>query len=203
MSQDEEYISPDTVMFSKRYTEYMETHNNIWTKEFSEGELLEELKLQNVFKKDQEFSIIAGAGVSLDAPSSMPTGFQFTRELLNYISPPGYADKLMELMNPQGENKRHPGDFLRFEQLIELIHEEHDPEFSILDIYNCSTPNFNHLVLAKLIKGGHNVITTNIDSLIEHGLIELGVPVSQITPIMSHLQKNHLLQMRCIKFTDH
>ncbi|MFX1251939.1 MAG: tetratricopeptide repeat protein [Promethearchaeota archaeon] len=137
-------------------------------------------------------TILAGAGISLDPPSNLPTGYQFTRTLLQNIVINEELQSILQLMNPTREGMRSPGDFLRFEELVESLQKNIDPDLTILKSYEvCNTPNRNHVVLAHLITKGWSVFTTNIDSLIEYGILFLGISQNQIFPVITKEEYEH------------
>lgn len=144
-----------------------------------------EISLQDLFAKKAAYCFLAGSGVSIDPPSNLPTGYQFTQTLLKKILPQEYVDATLALTDPNRQNKKAHGHFLRFEQLMGFLKESIDPELHVLDCLAESTqPNFNHLFLASLIEKGSPVFTTNFDSLIEYALMRLGIDKSRITPVI-------------------
>ncbi|MFX1254074.1 MAG: tetratricopeptide repeat protein [Promethearchaeota archaeon] len=143
------------------------------------------ITLDKLFRPDDTFCFLAGSGISLDPPSCLPTGYQFTKALLERLIPQEEQDNILALMNPEREDMRDLGDFLRFEQLMEYLQEWYDPELHILDCYaECKTPNLNHRFLALMLTQGHPVFTTNFDSLIEYALLDTGIRHTQIMPMI-------------------
>ncbi|MFX0060798.1 MAG: tetratricopeptide repeat protein [Candidatus Hermodarchaeota archaeon] len=142
-------------------------------------------RLESIFRSRDKFCFLVGSGISLDPPSSLPTGHQFMETLIERLIPQRELMNVLALTNRKREGMRCPDDFLRFEQLLEYLQRWYDPELRILDLYaNCVTPNFNHLFLAEMILQGHSVFTTNFDSLIEYALVKAGVPQKQVYPII-------------------
>ena len=142
----------------------------------------------NNYLQKKSLVFLAGSGISIDPPSNLPTGYQFTKIILQALIPTEYQELVLSLMNPDRPDKRDPGDFIRFEQLMEkLVEHNIDPNFSLLEgIGFCNRPNVNHLILAELlkIKQGHQIFTTNFDSLIEHALVTLQVEKQYIRPVI-------------------
>jgi len=143
-----------------------------------------EIDLDQIFQPNNKFCFLAGSGVSVDPPSSLLTGYQFTKAILENIIPKQHKSSILRLVEFERENMRNPGDFLRFEQLMEYL-IEYDPELHVLDYFADSTiPNLNHLFLALMILQNHVVMTTNFDNLIEHALHSLNISKQQIFPII-------------------
>ncbi|MFX0094730.1 MAG: tetratricopeptide repeat protein, partial [Candidatus Hodarchaeota archaeon] len=118
-------------------------------------------------------------------PSCLPSGYQITKVILERSIPASERESVLQLMNPEREGLRNPGDFLRFEQLMEYLQDLYDPELHTLDGYaSCRTPNFNHLFLAHMLQQGHPVVTTNFDNLIEYALLESKVPRNRVFPVI-------------------
>ncbi|MFX1537161.1 MAG: tetratricopeptide repeat protein, partial [Promethearchaeota archaeon] len=143
------------------------------------------ITLKSIFQLKDKYCFLAGSGISLDPPSCLPTGYQFTRALLERIIPQEEHTNILALMDPEREGMRDSGDFLRFEQLMEYLQYSIDPHLGVLNNYaKCKSPNQNHLFLAQMLLQNHVVLTTNFDSLIEHALLKLGASRKQIKPII-------------------
>lgn len=122
-----------------------------------------------------------GAGISLDAPTCVPTGYTIVANILKELSPSNYYfKKLLELSDSNRVNKRNPHDYIRFELLFEVIRSLIDPQLEVLKfIDNCEDPNINHFALAEKAINGSVIITTNFDCLIEEAILKLGAkPIS-------------------------
>ena len=144
----------------------------------------EQITLETIFESKEKFCFLAGSGISLDPPSCLPTGYQFTRTVLEGLIPSNECEHILALMNPEREGMQEQGDFLRFEQLMEYL-EYYDPDLRILDCYDqCVTPNRNHLFLAQMLLQHNFVFTTNFDNLIEYALEEEGISRWQIYPVI-------------------
>ncbi|MFX1239385.1 MAG: SIR2 family protein, partial [Promethearchaeota archaeon] len=143
-------------------------------------------KLSDLFSLSSKPAFLVGAGISHDPPSNLPTGYQFTKEVLQQLLPTDQVEPILELTNPDRANMRSESDFLRFEQIMGHVQESIDPDLHVLDILSeCTFPNSNHLFLAEAAKIGCPIITTNFDSLIEHALIALGLKKDEIYPVIT------------------
>lgn len=129
-----------------------------------------------------KYTILAGAGISLDAPSKFPIASNIMNAIIDGISPSKeIADCLKKLkVRVDGsytglDAEYHlTGDSIRFEMLIDVI-SQFDPNLNVLDaIRNYTTPNLNHYNLAELAIRGNYVVTPNFDDLIERAIINLG-----------------------------
>ncbi|MFX0061588.1 MAG: tetratricopeptide repeat protein [Candidatus Hermodarchaeota archaeon] len=141
--------------------------------------------LERLFRPEDKFCFLAGSGISVDPPSYLPTGSQFTRILLEQLVPQEESPEILELMNLQRPTMRNSSDYLRFEQLLGYL-EKFDPQLQILNRYaTCKTPNFSHLFLAQMLVQGHTVLTTNFDNLIEYALLKMGVSRKRICPVIN------------------
>lgn len=142
-------------------------------------------ELSDLFPPRRKLCLLVGSGISIDPPSSLPTGFHFMQELIGRVVPEPVHGDVLALVDHGREGMRGPGDFLRFEDLMEFLSRSIDTDLRVLDGYAASTTcNLNHLFLAQMIKRGHAVLTTNFDSLIEHALMESEVPRDRIRPII-------------------
>ena len=148
--------------------------------------------LKELFSCDEKLAILAGAGISLDSPSNLLDGRTFMREALRRVSSVKAADPtpktgwlrklqrketsampdenwVLSILDQPDREFRRPGEFLRFEVLMaELVYSGLDHQLRVLDCLDqCEYPNYNHYVLADLLRTGHVVLTTNFDRLIE------------------------------------
>jgi tetratricopeptide (TPR) repeat protein len=137
------------------------------------------MKIQAIFETNQQLTFLAGSGISVDPPSCQPTGYALTKGILSQLVPTELAMHIPHWIDAEGSH------FLRFEELMTFV-QRFDPNLLLLDsLGRCARPNGNHIALARLIKSGHIVFTTNFDSLIEHGLVDIGIPSNMINPIIS------------------
>jgi hypothetical protein len=111
--------------------------------------------------------IFAGAGLSIDAPSNLLSGYAIIKGIIEHSILDAYKDSLLNHMSPPPFSSNNPGGFLRFESLIHRL-RSYDRNLEVLKyLKDCVSPNLNHYILASLIHKGHTVITTNFDNLIE------------------------------------
>lgn len=69
--------------------------------------------LASLFQPDCKLCVLAGSGVSVDPPSSLPTGLAFTTHLLSDLLPAELHDRIPGLIDAEAD-----GHFLRFEHLM-------------------------------------------------------------------------------------
>ncbi|TFG05817.1 MAG: hypothetical protein EU539_08930, partial [Promethearchaeota archaeon] len=118
--------------------------------------------IEDLFLLGEKYTFLAGAGISMDAPTNMPSARDIVRDLLTYCAPPEEVNNLLGL------------DGLRYELVVEKIQDIHDEDLKFMDYLEIvDLPNLIHFFLAHLIKMGHHVITTNFDYLIENALIDI------------------------------
>ena len=132
--------------------------------------------IKNLFKSDEGCTFLAGAGVSMDAPSNMPSARQFVRSLLSYCGLESELEKMMGL------------PLLRYELVVEWIQKFFDPELTFMNYFEqVIHPNLIHFFLAQVLVHQHYVITTNFDYLIEFALLKtLGSSKrDQIVPVIT------------------
>lgn len=117
-----------------------------------------------------------GAGISANRPTGFPLAGAFISRLLKAIAPDEESLRiLLELSDAGRPGKRNPGDYIRFELLLDIIQLLADGELSLLkfiDIFD--QPNALHYLLAERAMAGDVVVTTNFDGLIEESIRRLG-----------------------------
>ncbi|MFX0076916.1 MAG: hypothetical protein ACFE96_15835, partial [Candidatus Hermodarchaeota archaeon] len=118
--------------------------------------------LESLFSPTFNYTFLVGAGVSMDAPTSMPSAVKIVRSLLNLCAPAEEVEALLSL------------DKLRFELVVEKIQDEFDPDLKFLDyLEEVTKPNAIHMFLGNAIVRGNYVVTTNFDYLIEQALLKI------------------------------
>jgi SIR2-like domain len=120
-----------------------------------------------------QMCILAGAGISLPAPSSFPTAAPVLRHVLRDLAN-GYAtsDAYLSALDLPPVNPRMEWEYMRFEFVMDRL-ALYDPKESFLrEVYSRldARPNSYHIWLANMLSLGANVITTNFDLMIEHAL---------------------------------
>lgn len=127
------------------------------------------ITLNDLLPKGEQLTFLVGAGCSVDAPSCLPAGRPMMNAIINHVTAESEHEKLAKLQE------------IRFESLVEIVRDNLDPELKIIDYYTqCDKPNLQHFFLASMIERGHFVMTTNFDLLIEHAMLQLGIPIEQI-----------------------
>ena len=92
-----------------------------------------QVSLSDLFSIDQNYAFLAGAGISMDAPTNMPSAIQMVRDLLTLIVPEEEIKKILSI------------DSLRFELVVELIQKVIDMDLKFLDyMEEVKTPNLIH-----------------------------------------------------------
>ncbi|TXT65406.1 MAG: hypothetical protein BAJALOKI1v1_440023 [Promethearchaeota archaeon] len=134
-------------------------------------------RINSTFKeliKGKKLTFLVGAGCSVDAPSCLPAGRAMMESIINYTCAESEIETLLSIKE------------LRFEQLVEIVRDQLDPELKIIEYYGlCDTPNLQHFFLAEMLAQGHFVMTTNFDFLIEYALEQTGIPRDTIVPVIT------------------
>lgn len=128
-------------------------------------------------KERKNLVIFAGAGISKDKPSDLPSWWEYNRYIIDEIGKIG-AQAIGEtdsLLDSVTVLEKIPivtiSDYL-------FNYSAGKAYFPLLEILNGIHPNRNHYLLASLAQEGkiQAVITTNFDTLIEQAFDETGVP---------------------------
>lgn len=129
----------------------------------------------------RNYVIIAGAGISMDAPSNLPSWRQYNQELIEAIKREALklcpeAENLLKLISL--------GDTFPIQSLSDIIVNQGAGKsyFPLLGLLNSSSPNANHLALSEMAKQGilKAVVTTNFDTLIETAFQQMVVPLTVV-----------------------
>ncbi len=151
---------------------------------------LTDLTIKDLFSDNSKLTFLVGAGCSADPPSCLPMGHTMMEAIIKYTCAESEIKKLLNLV----ESRK-----LRFEWLMEIISDNLDKEFKIIDYYSqCNKPNLQHFFLADMIRKGQFIMTTNFDFLIEYALLQSGVPNDEIIPIITKKdfeKSNNLLKL--------
>ncbi len=135
---------------------------------------LTNLTIKDLFTPEVKLTFLVGAGCSIDPPSCLPDGRTMMNAIIDYTCAESEIDKIKKLKG------------LRFEQLIEILSEELDPELKVIDFYGlCDKPNVQHFFLAEMMKQGQFVLTTNFDFLIEYALQQSDVSKEEIKVVIT------------------
>jgi len=139
--------------------------------------------IQELIGESRNLVFLVGSGVSIEEPSLLVSAQTAMKHIINYICAETEIEELLEL------------DELKFENLIQILNNQLDPNLKILDYYGlCEKPNFQHFYLAEMIKEGNTVFTTNFDSLIEQALLHLDIEKESILPIITEIDYNNFQQ---------
>lgn len=137
-------------------------------------------KIKEIFPPNEKYTFLVGAGISIDPPTNLPSA----REIVNI---------LLEVFTPKDIDVSQIGEKKRFEAVIEVIKQNFDKELRFMDYMDLVTdPNYNHLFLAYVITGGHFVLTTNFDYMIERALMQI-LPIEQHQDIIIVITKDDFL----------
>jgi len=116
--------------------------------------------LEDIFQTDGKYIFLAGAGISIDSPSNLPSARMLIDTLVNYVCPKEVLDE-------------HSLE-IKYELLIQVFRDEFDQELKLIDFFGIPTnPNSIHFFLAQMIFNNYYVMTTNFDQLIEHAIFSL------------------------------
>ncbi|MHA1871630.1 MAG: tetratricopeptide repeat protein [Promethearchaeota archaeon] len=112
------------------------------------------------WKQMNDVVFLAGAGISMEPPSTLLSTRQIMDTILKFISPDEPAfNKLRNIKD------------LRYEYIIEFFRDNIDKDLVFLDYFeSAKVPNIIHKFLADQMKNGKGnyVMTTNFDYLIEY-----------------------------------
>ena len=140
--------------------------------------------VKDLFKEKEKYTFLVGAGISMNAPSNLPSAREFGRILLSYFGPLEDADYLLSI------------DRLRYEMIVERIQEFFDKDLIFLDYFDLVTePNLIHLLLAHNITKENYVITTNFDCLIEYALKSI-IDKDEHSKILPIITKKDFLEQK-------
>lgn len=102
------------------------------------------LKIEDIFGDDQNFTFLIGAGCSIDASSCQPVGKSMMDAILYFSCGETEIEKIKKLKNS------------RFEALVEILRDNLDEDLQMIDYYGlCDRPNIQHFFLADLISQKH------------------------------------------------
>jgi tetratricopeptide (TPR) repeat protein len=126
--------------------------------------------------------IFCGAGVSMVAPTYLPSWWQMNAEvvqaLVRQIEPLCGAERAAnwaKQINARREAQRFPPEFQ-----AEIIAKHYGPDyFKVLQCLDGDEPNEVHFAIAALARSGHvrAVVTSNFDRLLELAFAKSGVPL--------------------------
>lgn len=132
--------------------------------------------IKNLFPMDEKYVFLVGAGISMGAPTYIPSAPQFVKILLETYAPKEAVEILSNLKQ------------MRYELMVDKIEQFFDKNLKFMDFFEMiKYPNSNHYFLAAAILSQHSVITTNFDYMIERAMMKLLPPEKHqdITPIIT------------------
>lgn len=131
-------------------------------------------KFTDIIKSKQNWMYLAGAGCSIDPPSSLPDGNSLKKQLLRFCCPNSEYENLLSIVDLQLEN------------LLKIIQNQWDKSLKCLDFFeHAYNPNNIHFYLARQMLGGSPILTTNFDFLIEHALLRKGASKDGINLVIT------------------
>lgn len=132
-----------------------------------------------------DVAVLSGAGVSVEGPSSLPTGWELTERVFTAYFPPGTLDTVLRAhldlgwiatppcpADPPGVDPRLP----RLETVLGVVakvHGERAVDDSVADVATAA-PNRLHRFLARHLAHGGGHLTANFDECVEDAATALG-----------------------------
>lgn len=132
----------------------------------------------DVLRSFRQCAVIAGSGVSLWAPTSLPSGQQFSKGVVDVIS-----SLTRHAPNPPSETEvKGLLSLVPFEGLNEAFPDPERLKLLIADLYRSRSANPIHYALAELSRSGfvHSLVTTNYDSCLDAAFTTLRVPLARV-----------------------
>lgn len=132
-------------------------------------------------KEMKKYVIIAGAGISMDAPANLPSWWQYNKKMIDVIKEQALklcpdAEKLLQKIDVEKS--------LPVQCISDIIVKKGagDSYFPLLELLNGTVANANHFALAELARRGivDTMITTNFDTLIETAFMEKAISLTTI-----------------------
>lgn len=131
------------------------------------------------YSADGKVVIVAGAGISKEKPSFVPSWWEYNMMLLRIMGEVGaqtlnFKENLLDV--------NHLDKYLAVTTVSELIVDRFasDNYYPLIEVLEATIPNINHLMMAKLSKDHilRACITTNFDTLIERAFNDYHVPIN-------------------------
>lgn len=140
-------------------------------------------------KEIKKYVIIAGAGISVDAPANLPSWWQYNRKMIDVIK-----EQALKLC-PNAESLLQKIDVeksLPVQCISDIIVKKGAgySYFPLLELLNGTAANANHFALVELARRGivDTMITTNFDTLIEAAFMEKAIPLTTIVEEKDYLK---------------
>lgn len=126
----------------------------------------------------KKYVIIAGAGISVDPPSNLPSWWEYNKKLIKQIKKEALklCPDASEILTRIDVEKELPVQCIS--QLV-VSQGAGQSYFPLLELLDGANPNANHFALAELARQGKlkTVVTTNFDTLIETAFRKEAVPL--------------------------
>lgn len=133
--------------------------------------------LHTRFNDPGQTAVLAGAGISLNPPSSLPPAWPLMRSIIEALAPDDASrEALLLACDANRPGKLGEQHFLRMERLFELIYPDDALPAAIMEMSKASRCNSIHFSLALAAAAGTIILTTNFDCLIEKACTQLGLP---------------------------
>lgn len=148
----------------------------------------------------KQYVIIAGAGISMDPPSNLPSWWQYNKIIINIIK-----EQACELCPEASEliNAIDVENALPVQCISDLVVRQGAGKsyFPLLELLNATRPNANHFALAELAERGmiKAIVTTNFDTLIENAFLQEAVPVYTIVRDEEYYELSRALSCKLFK----
>lgn len=129
-------------------------------------------QLQDLITREpSEVVFLCGAGISLDAPTLLPTVNKFIYEVLEGC---GAKQEIIDKVFLKSKETSY-----RFESLVDEIRKKCDEDLSLANLFNSATYNKTHFMLATMLQRGASIITTNFDNCIENACSQNNMEVNE------------------------
>ncbi len=120
-------------------------------------------RISNFLSQFEKFTLLTGAGISIDPPTAMPSTASLMEMLIQRLGIPQLHSVFRRAIDTERQT-----DSLRFEALLSIIQNVVDSDLGCLDFFSTQRPpNLSHKACARLLEKGWHVITCNFDTSIE------------------------------------
>ncbi|MFX1533202.1 MAG: SIR2 family protein, partial [Promethearchaeota archaeon] len=118
-----------------------------------------EFDVQEILGGEEPLSFLVGPGISRDPPSNLASTWHIVEAIIRF----GVPEEMINVILSTKE--------LRYEFLLQTFRDCYDRDLKLLEYFEQSThPNLIHKYLARMVKDGNYVLTTNFDYLIERAI---------------------------------
>ncbi|MFX0062785.1 MAG: tetratricopeptide repeat protein [Candidatus Hermodarchaeota archaeon] len=118
-----------------------------------------EFDVKQILNGQEPLSFLVGSGISRDPPSNLASTQQIMEAIIRF----GVPEEAINVIPSTKE--------LRYEFLLQTFRDCYDRDLKLLEYFEQSIhPNLIHRFLARMLKDGHYVLTTNFDYLIERAI---------------------------------